>query len=348
MSDEWDDFSFDVPQLTLGGDDGGGQQISDWGADLIPGNWNNPVPDYWDNGDEDSQFAMLNRFAQTGNNYFGGGNQGNQPAATTSALTGGGQALTQDQLMKILFPGGTQAKTEGQPDWFKASQSKLQPGSLVNLGGLNAGQDTATTKSALEKAFEEMQRSIRNAGSRAQGDRNQALASAGNVSSYLNSDDVKTLRAAVTKLQTNPFGPDWQAAQVEQQREERIRQLATAEANLQQQYAARGMAVPPRLSALMREKVMQAANADLRNLQIESATQSYNADVQAASGAGNLVNSVGSLTQAANQALYNVLANTNYQPDTATMQLLARLAGEGGQAAGYTGGQLDLGGRTTT
>jgi hypothetical protein len=136
---------------------------------------------------------------------------------------------------------------------------------------------------------------------------NQNLAAARNAA-------LADRQRALTRAQSlrNPYDAAFQDKARLQQQDERGRQLAAAEATLVAQYAQMGRVVDPATLAMLRMRVAQADNADLRNLQLATTGASFAADLSR------------------NDALYRVLAETNYLPgnlDPALMLQLARANG---------------------
>jgi hypothetical protein len=164
---------------------------------------------------------------------------------------------------------------------------------------------------------------------RAEADRAMALGRANQFGRYLKSADVANYRQMASRLMKNPFGPEFLAKSVDRQRESRMQQLAAAEANLKQHYANMGRTVPPLVLAYLRAQVAQHENSDLRNTQLDSAKLGFGADLDATQAYGQMVGQIGNLEGQANQAIYNVLANTNYIPSGQELAFLMQLAQQG-------------------
>jgi hypothetical protein len=159
-------------------------------------------------------------------------------------------------------------------------------------GGPQGGAGGAAGNDALARLVAAQNQNLAAARNAALADRHRALTSA------------QSLR--------NPYDAAFQDKARLQQQDDRGRPRAAAEATLVAQYAQMGRVVDPATLAMLRMRVAQADNADLRNLQLATTGASFAADLSR------------------NDALYRVLAETNYLPgnlDPALMLQLARANG---------------------
>jgi chromosome condensin MukBEF ATPase and DNA-binding subunit MukB len=115
-------------------------------------------------------------------------------------------------------------------------------------------------------------------------------------------------------LGSNPFGPEYQAQAIGVLRDARARQYNAAVTQLQQQYAAAGRQLDPRLLLVLRQQMATEENADLRESMMDTATKRFGADQSYVNQMGDTVS-----------ALDRILSNTQLQPDPSELAFLQSL-----------------------
>lgn len=179
----------------------------------------------------------------------------------------------------------------------------------------------------MANAFNAMADAQRDARNRALADRDQALRSADRIQQVLSGPDAAAARTAAQRLTRNPFGPEFIANARGILKDQRAKSLQAAQAALIQQYAALGRPVDPTVLAMLNQQVANESNADLRHLLTETAGQGFQADSTAAQALMQLYGLNLQGQASASDAVYRVLANTEYgtgQEDLALLLALAR------------------------
>lgn len=232
-----------------------------------------------------------------------------------------------------------QPQAPKMPNWTNGSFG----GNIAGYTGYAAPTVNPEVLNYLRQAMEQYQANLMDARQRALADRAQAMQYAGLLQGTVNGPDAQAARQLVGRLSTNPFGQQFQEQSLQRQQEERARQLAAAEAQLTQQYAASGRTVDPRALAMLRTEMARQGNADQRNIQIDTAEKRFSADTTAAQAAMNWANQYNAMQQRSSDLVYQILSNTEYLPGTQDLSILmqlgqlAALAPSGGTAtAGST------------
>ena len=216
-----------------------------------------------------------------------------------------GQGLLQDMARRTAADMGT-------PNAFG-----LMPGQAVMGGGNNTNPNADPYNSnynpngnnGVAQGTDAYNQNLQDARSRAMNDRAQAVGAQNRVPTSL--------------LSQNPYGPQFQAQTQGILQDARARQYNTAVEDLRQMYAQMGRPLDPRMIATLRMQQARDQNADLTNLQTQTAGAGFQATAQY----------VSAMQQNAN-SLNNVLGNTNYLPGTQDLALLLSMAKAGGQNGG--------------
>jgi len=182
----------------------------------------------------------------------------------------------------------------GKPDEFGGA---LGGGNNRGQGGGREG-DIARILANVNAARQE-------AAARATADRNAAIGA---------TDRQRALVAG--RLGKNPFGAEFQAQALGILQDATARQYAATVEELRQAYAQQGKPLDPRLLLLLRQKLAREANGDRRGLLVDVAGKRFAADQAYVNAAGGV-----------EDALINVLANTQYPLPQSELAMLAALAG---------------------
>jgi hypothetical protein len=219
-------------------------------------------------------------------------------AAQLASVQAARQAHAANQAANVQAAGQRNQPRPGMgqlPNLPRLDAQQFRPPADVQRIGAPAAAGAPGAGNAFAEMIARQNAALAQARNAAMADRNRALSSA------------QGLR--------NPYDAAYLNRARLQQQDERGRQLAAAEATLVAQYAQMGRVVDPSTLAMLRMKVAQADNADLRNLQLATTGASFAADLSR------------------NDALYRVLAETNYLPQTMDPSLMLQLARAQGIAA---------------
>lgn len=197
-------------------------------------------------------------------------------------------------------------------------------------GGLGQRSANSGVSGLMQGALNNLTASNADARARALADRNKAEANTGRLQKLMSDPSLGQYRNVLSRLKKNPYGTEFLNYARGQLRDSRAVALQASEQQLAQQYAAMGRPVDPQTLALLRQQVTLANNGDLRDLMVQTAGASYNADLQQGDAVRGYFNTLLGGETAYNDALYRVLANTNYETgnqDLAALVALARLGG---------------------
>jgi hypothetical protein len=179
----------------------------------------------------------------------------------------------------------------------------LNRGSSFHSWDGNGGPTEKNGGNLAAAALEANNKAKRDARNQAMADRNQALGAA-----------YGHRRLVQQRLGSNPFGPEYQAQAIGVLRDARARQYNAAVTQLQQQYAAAGRQLDPRLLLVLRQQMATEENADLRESMMDTATKRFGADQAYVNQMGDTVS-----------ALDRILSNTQLQPDPSELAFLQSL-----------------------
>ena len=176
------------------------------------------------------------------------------------------------------------------------------------------------------QAFNQYAANQTDARNRALADRAQALGSAQRLQNVLSGPDANAARTAAAKLTRNPYDAQYLENARGQLKDQRAKQLNAAQQQLIAQYAALGRPVDPTVLAMLNQQVASESNADLRHLLNETTGLGFQADSTAAQQLLALLNTNLQGQSAATDAVYRILANTEYGTGQEDLALLLQLA----------------------
>jgi len=213
---------------------------------------------------------------------------------------------------------------DGTPVGAGAGLPQLQRDPLGPSGFRN--DLNAAAGRPIDRAFNALADNQRDARQRALADRDQALRSADRLQQVLSGPDAQAARTAAQRLTRNPFGPEFIGAARGILKDQRAKQLQAAQAALVQQYAALGRPIDPVVLAMLNQQMANESNSNLRSLLTDTAGRAFQADSVAAQQLLALLGTNIQGQSAASDAVYRILANTEYGTGQEDLALLLRLA----------------------